>query len=258
MFHLRNLRYIVLLCLFLMAFSFASQAEEALVGNKMRPDSALQDKGVEPDNGFVFSEGDTIIISKQHTHYLTGERIARWVYYVRHIVQQVGGKRFPDGILIKGINSWVGPEEILLSAPVEREDEGANRALRERLQQDSVAIKEREQEAELLDDRTKRDINRQAELMGLEVLDKQRSDSLEAVRQEQLRQDSIRRVREKEEETRLRMIEEERLREEQRIKDSIRLAEDERARFLRAAEEADKKRVADSIRAEERKQAFYL
>ena len=258
MYQIKNHAHLVVLCLFLTAFSFATSAEEALVGNKMRPDSTLQDKGIEPDSEFAFTKGDTIIISKQRTHYLTGERISRWVYYVRHIIQQVGGQRFPNGILIKGINSWVGPDGLLLSAPVEREDEVANQALQERLKHDSAAVKEREEEVETLDERMKKELDKRAEQMGLAVLDKQRSDSLEAVRQEQLRQDSLRRAHEMEEEARLRRLEEERLAEEQRVKDSIRLAEDERARFLKEAEEADKKRIADSIRAEERKRAFYL
>lgn len=243
---------------FLTALSSALYAEDVPVGNKMKPDPELQEKAVEPEDNFQFVEGDTIIISKRQQHYLTGERIARWVYYVRHVIQQVGGKRFPHGILVKGINSWVQPEELLLTAPVERGSEEANRALQERIQRDKEAVEQRRQEVSELDEETKTMIEQQAEQTGLQHLDEVDSDSLAAARAEQHRIDSIRRAREMEEEARLRRLEEERLIEQQRVQDSIRLAEDERARFLKEAEEADKKRVEDSIRQEDRKRAFLL
>ena len=60
-----------------------------------------------------FSAGDTIVIKKDHERYLTGEKMSLWVYNVEHTIQQVGGKRFPEGILIRGIFSWVGPDDIV-------------------------------------------------------------------------------------------------------------------------------------------------
>ena len=60
-----------------------------------------------------FHAGDTIVIKKDHERYLTGEKMSNWVYNVEHTIQQVGGKRFPNGILIRGIISWVGPDDIV-------------------------------------------------------------------------------------------------------------------------------------------------
>lgn len=56
--------------------------------------------------------GDTIRIHKDSLYYLTGERISKWVYTKPHTVQQVGGRRYPYGVLIRGIYSWVYPQTI--------------------------------------------------------------------------------------------------------------------------------------------------
>lgn len=60
-----------------------------------------------------FAVGDTIVIKKDHERYLTGEKMSKWVYDVEHTIQQVSGKRWPNGILIRGIYSWVGPDDII-------------------------------------------------------------------------------------------------------------------------------------------------
>lgn len=57
--------------------------------------------------------GDSIWIHKDTLHYLTGERISKWVYTKPHAVQQVGGKRYPYGVLLQGIYSWVYPGSIV-------------------------------------------------------------------------------------------------------------------------------------------------
>ena len=87
------------------------------VGNHAKPNKQLQESGVKPGDGYTFAKGDTIIISKSCTQYLTGETPSTWVYYVKHIVEQQGGKRFPNGILIHGIYSWIGPEDLFLVGP---------------------------------------------------------------------------------------------------------------------------------------------
>ena len=51
--------------------------------------------------------GDTVFIHEDYHHYLTGERMANWVYKTHHIVRQVGGERYPQGILLYGIKSWI-------------------------------------------------------------------------------------------------------------------------------------------------------
>ena len=54
------------------------------------------------------------MVKEDITHYLTGQKISKWVYKVPHTIRQVGTSRFPKGILLRGINSWVGQEDIKL------------------------------------------------------------------------------------------------------------------------------------------------
>ena len=56
--------------------------------------------------------GDTITVNKDATHYLTGEKISKWVYRVTHRIRQIGTKQWKDGILIRGINSWLAPTDV--------------------------------------------------------------------------------------------------------------------------------------------------
>lgn len=56
--------------------------------------------------------GDTITIKPGTKAYLTGEKPSKWVYNYRHVIQQVGGIRFPEGILLRGIYSWMAPENL--------------------------------------------------------------------------------------------------------------------------------------------------
>lgn len=58
--------------------------------------------------------GDTVMVKPETTHYLTGEKISKWVYLEPHQVSQIGTSQFPNGILlnIKGANSWLGSEDI--------------------------------------------------------------------------------------------------------------------------------------------------
>ncbi len=52
--------------------------------------------------------GDTVImIDGNPSHYLTGEKIPKWVYTKKHTIMQIGTKRFPDGVLLREIYSWV-------------------------------------------------------------------------------------------------------------------------------------------------------
>lgn len=63
--------------------------------------------------------GDTIMINPDSLYYLTKERMSKWVYKVPHTIQQVGGKRYPYGILIAGIYSWVYPGSLIPTKEVE-------------------------------------------------------------------------------------------------------------------------------------------
>ena len=67
--------------------------------------------------------GDTIKIKKDAQTYLTGERPSSWVYGREFTIQQVGTRRFPDGLLLKGIYSWIAPKDVELTGAVERPTE---------------------------------------------------------------------------------------------------------------------------------------
>ncbi len=68
-----------------------------------------------------WSVGDTIVVKKTTQQYLTGERPAKFVYFVEHIIMQVGTTRFPDGVLLRGICSWVGSNDIMLKDAAKEE-----------------------------------------------------------------------------------------------------------------------------------------
>lgn len=118
-----------------------------------------------------FHVGDTIVIKKDHERYLTGEKMSKWVYNVEHTIQQVRGKRFPEGILIRGIYSWVGPDDILNKSTHPQEAE-ANQEAKRQAEEDAKRAAE-EEEA------------RRA------AAKKAHQDSIQAAQEEAARQDSI-------------------------------------------------------------------
>ncbi len=122
-----------------------------------------------------FHVGDTIVIKKDHERYLTGEKMSKWVYDVEHTIQQVRGKRFPEGILIRGIYSWVGPDDILNKSTHPQEAEANQEAKR---QAEEQAKQEAEQTA--AEEEARRAAARKAH-----------QDSIQAAQEEAARQDSI-------------------------------------------------------------------
>lgn len=93
------------------------------VGNKAERQDNLQAEGVRPIEGYTFHTGDTIIVSKDMKQYLTGQTPSEWIYYVRHVIKQVGGTTYPNGLLLGGIMSWVGQEQVYLIGAVEKTEE---------------------------------------------------------------------------------------------------------------------------------------
>ena len=51
--------------------------------------------------------GDSVMVNPDSTHYMTGEKISSWVYTVKHAIEQIESAFHPNGILLKGIKSWV-------------------------------------------------------------------------------------------------------------------------------------------------------
>ena len=142
----------------ILASSYVVADDNVKVGNQAKPDKTLQENAIDPGEGYAFHEGDTIVISKKMTHYLTGEEPSTWVYYVRHIIQQIGGKRFPNGMLVKGIISWIGPEDALLVGAVENTPEAQARIERDREQ-----VKQQQQDLDEESEQEKKDVQDHAD-----------------------------------------------------------------------------------------------
>lgn len=144
-----------------------------------------------------WQEGDRVMIRKEVTHYLTGEEPSKWVYFVEQQVQQVGGKRFPDGVLMRGILSWVGKDDLILIDSDEGVEEMQKRA--EEIEQMSDADKaalqkyaESKGTTQLSIDSTlmaEREKMRRQLLDSLSAVQQAREDSLRAL--QQAREDSI-------------------------------------------------------------------
>ena len=141
-----------------------AEADADIVGNRAERDENIEQRRRAVE-GYRLQPGDTIIIAKGMTRYLSGQEPSEWVYYVRHVVAQVGGKKYPDGIRVDGINSWIAYETAYLAGAVNKTAEAealerANRAHVETRQEELARKTEEEQE----------DIRRMAEAADLEVL----------------------------------------------------------------------------------------
>ena len=57
--------------------------------------------------------GDSVMVNPDSTHYMTGEKISSWVYTVKHAIEQIESAFHQDGVLLKGIKSWVHRNALL-------------------------------------------------------------------------------------------------------------------------------------------------
>lgn len=111
----------ILFVLSALTLSIWAQAQTTFpIGNQAPQDFTLQELYVKPDLS-NFHKGDTVVIDKNCTVYLTGEKPSPWVYNVRHIIGQVGGKRFPNGIFLGNIYSWIEPVSLKINKNVPTE-----------------------------------------------------------------------------------------------------------------------------------------
>lgn len=69
--------------------------------------SAQQAAQPAPKHEFKVAIGDSVMIKRECQQYLTGERPSVWVWDKVHTVRQLGTKRFPDGVLLMNIYSWM-------------------------------------------------------------------------------------------------------------------------------------------------------
>ena len=67
--------------------------------------------------------GDSVMIKPECQKYLTGEKPSTWVYDKVHTVRQLGTKRFPEGVLLMNIYSWICEECLVPVHPREAQPE---------------------------------------------------------------------------------------------------------------------------------------
>lgn len=56
---------------------------------------------------FKVAKGDSVMIKRECQQYLTGEKPSVWVWDKVHTVYQLGTKKFPEGVLLMNIYSWI-------------------------------------------------------------------------------------------------------------------------------------------------------
>ena len=142
-----------------------AEADADIVGNQAERDENISQHRVAVGEGYRLQPGDTIIIAKEMVRYLTGEEPSEWVYYVRHVIAQVGGKKYPDGILVEGINSWIAYENAYLAGAVNKTEEALAQE-----KADQSEVETREEEFAQKSEDEQEDIRKKAEAADLEVV----------------------------------------------------------------------------------------
>ena len=61
----------------------------------------------QPKHEFDVAIGDSVMIKRECVKYSTGERPSVWVWDKVHTVRQLGTKKYPDGVLLMNIYSWI-------------------------------------------------------------------------------------------------------------------------------------------------------
>lgn len=56
---------------------------------------------------FTVAKGDSVMIKRECQKYSTGEKPSVWVWDKVHTVRQLGTKKYPDGVLLMNIYSWI-------------------------------------------------------------------------------------------------------------------------------------------------------
>ena len=128
-------------------------AATLLCGSVVSTLSAQQESQPAPKYEFKVAKGDTVMFNRGIERYCTGEEPSKWVYGKTFVVRQLGTKRFPDGVLLMPILSWIheGDLEVVngraqeaqaqAATQMAEEDAAADAAKRAAMQakQDSIA-----------------------------------------------------------------------------------------------------------------------
>ena len=72
--------------------------------------SAQQQAQPAQKHEFKVAIGDSVMINRECQKYCTGETPSTWVWDKVHTVRQLGTKKFPDGVLLMNIYSWMCEE----------------------------------------------------------------------------------------------------------------------------------------------------
>jgi hypothetical protein len=91
---------------------------------------------------FKVAIGDSVMIKRECQKYLTGETPSVWVWDKVHTVRQLGTKRFPDGVLLMNIYSWMC-EDCLI--PVNGHAQEAQEKAQQEQAEDKAAFEEQVQ-----------------------------------------------------------------------------------------------------------------
>jgi len=111
--------------------------------------SAQQQAQPAQKHEFKLAIGDSVMIKRECQKYCTGETPSTWVWDKVHTVRQLGTKRFPDGVLLMNIYSWMcedclipvngKAEESAAAAAEEQKDDKAAFEGQSKAERDSIA-----------------------------------------------------------------------------------------------------------------------
>ena len=135
---------------------------------------------------FKVAIGDSVMIKRECQKYLTGEKPSVWVWDKVHTVRQLGTKRFPDGVLLMNIYSWMC-EDCLI--PVNGRAQEAEEQAQEEQAEDKAAFEQAQREKALREAAEK--AAAEAEATAEEQKAKEKAEKEEKAAAEKARQDSI-------------------------------------------------------------------
>ena len=135
---------------------------------------------------FKVAIGDSVMIKRECQKYLTGEKPSVWVWDKVHTVRQLGTKRFPDGVLLMNIYSWMC-EDCLI--PVNGRAQEAEEQAQEEQAEDKAAFEQAQREKALREAAEK--AAAEAEATAEEQKAKEKAEKEEKAAAEKARKDSI-------------------------------------------------------------------
>ena len=136
---------------------------------------------------FKVAIGDSVMIKRECQKYLTGERPSVWVWDKVHTIRQLGTKRFPDGVLLMNIYSWMC-EDCLI--PVNGRAQEAQEKAQQEQAEDKAAYEQemqKEKEQELREAAEK--AAAEAEEAAKEQAEKEEQKAAEKARKDSIKQE---------------------------------------------------------------------